>query len=241
MEWVFTLPTWNPPNFIANGTDTAATNDDGKITSHKSLSLGSDQSGTLIVDETDSTAITEVDDNIASNESLSTASTVSLTDDVTGESTQHVIIPPPKVHTAISSNEVELLEFKSVKSQGLAPSRSCFHEESSWEANQRQNPSGEHLILWDIFQGPSAPKSLSAKERLKVRYTRPTEFSEIESARLAVPDSRGLDHDAEAPFAPAREGWARYHRCTWCDNRMSFESRVVGRSSRSGPSSLKTL
>lgn len=202
-----------PQIFVANGTDSAVTND-GKVTSHKSLSLRSDQSGTLTVDETDSTAITEVDGNIASNESLSTASTVSLTDDVTGESTQHVIIPPPKVHTAISSNTVELLEFESVKSPGLAPSRSCFHEVSSWEADQGQNHSGEHLILWDIFQGPSAPKSLSAKERLKARCTRPTEFSEIESARLAVPYSHGLDHDAEAPFVPAREGWARYHRCT---------------------------
>lgn len=71
--------------FIANGTDSAVTNNNGKAGSHKSLSLGSDQSGTLIDDETNLTTITEVDGNFASNETISTASTASLSDNGTGQ------------------------------------------------------------------------------------------------------------------------------------------------------------
>lgn len=201
-------------NFIANETDSAATNNDGKAASHRSPSLRSDQSGTLIVDETDSTAITEVDGNVAFNETISTASTASLSDNVTGESAQHIIIPPPNVHATNSLNAAEFQKFAPVKSPALASPRRCFHENSRRDADQRQNASGEHSVLWEIFQGPAPPKSLSAKERLRARYTRPTEFPEVESAWLAVPISHGLDQDVKAPFIPAREGWARYHRYT---------------------------
>lgn len=200
--------------FIANGTDSAATNNDGKAASHKSPSLRSDQSGTLFVDEADSTAITEVDGNVTSNETISTASTASLSDNVTGESAQHIIIPPPNVHATNSLSAAEFQKFAPVRIPALASPRRCFHENLRRDADQRQNASGEHLVLWEIFQGPSAPKYLSAKERLRARYTRPTEFPEVESTRLAVPNSHGLDQDVEAPFIPAREGWARYHRYT---------------------------
>lgn len=199
--------------FIANGIESAVTNNDGKAASLRSLSLGSVQSGTLIVDETDLTAITEVDSSVASNETISIASTASLADNVTGQISQHIIIPPPKVHTTTSLKAVECQEFAPVKSPALCPRR-CFHENLTRNADQRLNLSGEHSGLWEIFQGPPAPKSLSAKERLRARYTRPTEFPEVGSARLAAPNSHSLDRDVEAPFVPAREGWARYHRYT---------------------------
>lgn len=200
--------------FIANGTDSAATNNDGKAASQKSPSLESNQSETIIIDETDSTAITEVDGNIASNETLSTASTAALSENVTGESAQHIISPPPKVLTTTALNAVEFQEFALVESPALASPSRCFHENLRRDADQRKNASGEHIVLWEIFQGPPAPKSLSAKERLRARYTRPTEFPEVESARVAVPNSHGLDQAMEAPYLPAREGWARYHRYT---------------------------
>lgn len=152
-----------------------------KAASYKSLSLGSDQSGTLIVDETD---LSEVDSNVASNETISTASTASLSDNVTGQITQHFIIPPPKVHKTTSLNAVKIQEVASVKIPALSPRR-CSHENLRRDADQHLNASGEHSGLWEIFQGPPAPKSLSAKERLRARYTRPTELPEVESARLA--------------------------------------------------------
>lgn len=204
------------PNHIETSqiSNSAITNNDSKAASQISLSLGSDQPVSLIVDETDSTAITEMDGNVASIETRSIASTASVYTNVTGHSDQHIIFHPPKVHTTNSLSAVEFQEFVLAKSPALASCHRCTHEDFSRDEDHRQIASGEHSALWHIFQGPPPPKSLSAKERLRARYALPKEFPVVESASVAVLNTHVLDQDVEPAYLPARQSWAGYHRYT---------------------------
>lgn len=197
---------------ISQTSNSAIANIDGKATSHMSLSLVSDHSESLILDETESTTITEMDGNVASIKTRSIASTASVWTNVTGQSNQHIIIPPPKVHTTNSLSAVEFQEFVPEKSPALASCRPCTHVNFGRDEDRRQIGRGEHLGLWDIFQGPPPPKSLSAKERLRARYAHPKEVPVVESASVAVLDTHGFDQDVEPPYLPARQSWVGYHK-----------------------------
>lgn len=212
------------PNHIETShiSNSAITNNDSKAASQISFSIVSDQSVSLVVDETDSTAITEMDGNVASIETRSIASTASVYTSMTGHSDQHVIFPPPKVHTTNSLSAVEFQEFVPAKSPALASCPRSTHEGFSQDEDHRRIASREHSALWHIFQGSPPPKSLSAKERLRARYAHPKEFSVFENASVAVLNTHVLDQDVEPPYLPARQSWAGYHRYTWCAKRISF-------------------
>lgn len=200
---------------ISQNSNSAIANIDGKATSHISLSLASDQSESLILDETESTTITEMDGNVASIETRSIASTASVWTDVTGHSNQRIIIPPPKVHTTNSLSTIEFQEFVPEKSPALASCRTCTHVNFGRDEDRRQIGRGEHLGLSDIFQGPPPPKSLSAKERLRVRYAPHYAHPVVESASVAVLNTHGFDQDVEPPYLPARQSWVGYHKYIW--------------------------
>lgn len=70
-------------------------------------------------------------------------------------------------------------------------------------SNGIENTSEGHPDLWAIFQGPPAPKRLSAKER---GYDRPRPY-DIESAGLSTYDNNVVDYEAEEPYRQARESW----------------------------------
>lgn len=106
-----------PQISIVDETDCAPTNDDGKAATHESISLESvGPSGTSTADETDS-ATTKFDGNIANHDSISnteSAGSFEMSVDKSGESgesAEHFIRSPPKVHTAALFNDDKVAQW----------------------------------------------------------------------------------------------------------------------------------
>lgn len=103
------------------------TNNNGKATSYKSYYFGSDLFIILIINETNSIAITKVYSNDL-NKTISIWSITSLFGDMISQITQHIIILLPKFYIVNPFNEIEFPKFPLMKS--LALSSRCYFNQN---------------------------------------------------------------------------------------------------------------